>query len=136
MKINLHTHSNYSLDGKLDVEELIKIFEKNNFDIISITDHDTCEAYKHIKEKPIDVTTVNEKVDQLKKIANNLFDEIDNKVREAQLAESAIVYANRDRAHQSDVHSRLTAMEKRFFDGEFESVYHDATNLFRNSHVD
>ena len=52
MKINLHTHSNYSLDGKLDVEELIKIFEKNNFDIISITDHDTCEAYKHIKEKP------------------------------------------------------------------------------------
>ena len=94
------------------------------------------EIDQHIKEKPIDVTTVNEKVDQLKKIANNLFDEIDNKVRESQLAESAIVYANRDRAHQSDVHSRLIAMEKRFFDGEFESVYHDATNLFRNSHVD
>lgn len=50
MKINLHTHSNYSLDGEFAVQYLIDFFKKNNFDIISITDHDTCEAYKHIEE--------------------------------------------------------------------------------------
>ena len=50
MKINLHTHSSYSLDGELDVKHLIKIFKDNNFDVISITDHDTCEAYKYIED--------------------------------------------------------------------------------------
>ena len=52
MKINLHTHSNYSLDGEYDVNELINFFIDNNFDIISIIDHDTCEAYKHIQDNP------------------------------------------------------------------------------------
>lgn len=50
MKINLHTHSNFSLDGEFDVQYLINHLKENNFDIISITDHDTCEAYKHIKD--------------------------------------------------------------------------------------
>ena len=50
MKINLHTHSNYSLDGEFDVNYLINYFQDNNFDVISITDHDTCEAYKHIED--------------------------------------------------------------------------------------
>ena len=50
MKINLHTHSSYSLDGEFDVNYLIKYFKNNGFDVISITDHDTCEAYKHIEE--------------------------------------------------------------------------------------
>ena len=50
MKINLHTHSNYSLDGELDVNNLINILKKNKFDIISITDHNTCEAYKYINQ--------------------------------------------------------------------------------------
>lgn len=51
MKINMHIHSNYSLDGELDVNELIKQFEQDDFSIISITDHNTCEAYKEIKNK-------------------------------------------------------------------------------------
>ena len=51
MKINLHTHSNYSLDGEFDVQYLIELLKKNGFDIISITDHDTCEAYKHIENE-------------------------------------------------------------------------------------
>lgn len=51
MKINLHTHSKYSLDGEFDVQYLIEFLKKNDFDIISITDHDTCEAYKHIENE-------------------------------------------------------------------------------------
>ena len=49
MKINLHTHSNFSLDGEYYPNELIEILKKENFDIISITDHDTCESYKHTR---------------------------------------------------------------------------------------
>lgn len=50
MKINLHTHSKFSLDGELEVQELINYMKKNNYNIISITDHDTCEAYKYIED--------------------------------------------------------------------------------------
>ena len=58
MKINLHIHSNYSLDGKHNVQELINTFKDNKYDIISITDHDTCEAYKHIiKDNNIKIIT-------------------------------------------------------------------------------
>lgn len=48
MKVNLHLHSNYSLDGQFEVNELIKRFKNEKFDIISITDHNTCETYKKI----------------------------------------------------------------------------------------
>ena len=89
-----------------------------------------------IKIKPIDVNGVSEKVEELKNLANNMFDEIENKAREMQLAESAIVYANRDRNHQADVHRRLNGLEKTFFEGDFETAYHDANGLYRTTHVD
>ena len=50
MKINLHSHTYYSLDGEYNTIELIKKFKDNHIDIISITDHNTCEAYKDIKD--------------------------------------------------------------------------------------
>lgn len=48
MKINLHMHSKHSLDGEFDGNELIEKFKMQKFDIISITDHNTCEIYKNI----------------------------------------------------------------------------------------
>lgn len=47
--INLHTHTNKSLDGVLDVNEVLNICEENDISYVSITDHDTCDAYKDIK---------------------------------------------------------------------------------------
>jgi len=48
MKINLHVHSKYSLDGELTVNELIELLKNKDFNVISITDHNTCEAYRSI----------------------------------------------------------------------------------------
>ncbi|MCB9498184.1 MAG: hypothetical protein H6688_01845 [Erysipelotrichaceae bacterium] len=89
-----------------------------------------------LKVKPIDVASINEKVDTLKNAANAFFDDAENKCREAQLAESAIVYANRDRNHQKDVHQQLNVLEKSFYDGEFLKVYHDASAIYRRMHVE
>lgn len=47
--INLHTHTNKSLDGVLNVNDVLNICEENNIRYVSITDHDTCDAYKDIK---------------------------------------------------------------------------------------
>lgn len=49
MKINLHLHSNSSLDGEFGINELIKRFAREGFDIISITDHNTCQAYMELE---------------------------------------------------------------------------------------
>jgi len=47
--INLHIHTNKSLDGVFDINEVLNMCEKNEISYISITDHDTCDAYKEIK---------------------------------------------------------------------------------------
>ena len=94
------------------------------------------EIDKAIKVQPIAVDEINEKVANLKGNANALFDEIENKFREMQLAESAIVYANRDRNHQDDVHQQLSALESEFYQGEFVKVYHEANAIFKRMHVE
>ena len=94
------------------------------------------EIDKTIKVQPIAVDEINEKVNILKGNANSLFDEIENKFREMQLAESAVVYANRDRNHQDDVHQQLSALEKDFYRGEFVKVYHEANAIFKRMHVE
>ena len=91
---------------------------------------------KAVKIQPIAVDEINEKVDVLKTNANALFDEIENKFREMQLAESAVVYANRDRNHQEDVHQQLCELEESFYNGEFVKVYHDANAIFKRMHVE
>lgn len=50
MKINLHVHTNKSLDGEKTPHELLQILKDNDYDVVSITDHDSCEAYKDLEE--------------------------------------------------------------------------------------
>lgn len=45
--IDLHTHTNFS-DGTDSLEELLKKAEKAKLEILSITDHDTTDAYKEL----------------------------------------------------------------------------------------
>ena len=44
-KINLHTHSKYSLDGNLDGNELVNECLDDGISYLSITDHDSCDVY-------------------------------------------------------------------------------------------
>ena len=47
-KINLHTHSNHSLDGILDINEIVNQCLANGISYLSITDHDNCDTYSDI----------------------------------------------------------------------------------------
>ena len=47
MRVDLHSHSNCS-DGKLSPDELTQRALSLSIDILSITDHDTTEAYKKV----------------------------------------------------------------------------------------
>ncbi len=95
-----------------------------------------CDIDLCLKAQPIDVAKVNALAESLKEIANRFFDEVEEKYRDSSLAESAIVYANRDRNHQSDVNQQLSVLELSFFQGEFEKVYEDANAIYRRAHVE
>lgn len=44
-KGDFHVHSNYS-DGKYGIKDLLDLYKKESYDIISLTDHDTLEGCK------------------------------------------------------------------------------------------
>lgn len=89
-----------------------------------------------LKVKPIDVNNINCVAEELKSEANIFFDDVEDKYRDCMLAESAIVYANRDRAHQNDVDQQLGVLEQNFFNGEFDKVYNEANAIFHRTHVE
>ena len=94
-----------------------------------------CIFRKH-NQKPIDVKNINDRIEELKRTANDFFEEVESKFRDSQLAESAVVYANRDRNHQTDVHQQLSVLENDFFKGEFANVYKNANAIYNRSHVE
>ena len=115
--------------GLPDFAESYRAQLENCYDLLNDID-------STLKVQPIDVELINDKVEQLKNMANNFFEEVENKNREEQLAESAVVYANRDRNHQTDVHQQLSVLEKSFFNGDFVKVYHEANAIFLRMHVE
>ena len=109
---------------------------KNYEEAINNTYQLLCDIDTSLKAKPIDVNKINLLAEQLKETANRLFDEVEDLYRDSSLAESAIVYANRDRNHQSDVNQQLSILEQNFYQGAFEKVYEDANSIYRRAHVE
>ncbi|WP_270564208.1 PHP domain-containing protein [Clostridium beijerinckii] len=52
-KVDLHIHTCYSADGLQTVEQAIQKAKEKQFDIISITDHDSINAYDEIIKKDL-----------------------------------------------------------------------------------
>ena len=65
-----------------------------------------------------------------------MYDQIEGLYRNCQLAESALVYANRDSLSQKGVDNELVKLEESFFQGSFEETYQKANTLFKESHID
>ena len=57
MHIDLHTHTNFS-DGKLSPDDLVQRAIANGVEILSITDHDTVNAYKHLGKTVNSITII------------------------------------------------------------------------------
>ena len=79
--IDRHIHTNLS-DGSLSPIEIIDLATKNKINIISITDHDTCDAYtnhlyEYAKNKNYNTSTY---LGQPIVKFNHLFIKIDRKI--------------------------------------------------------
>ena len=51
MNVDLHCHSNAS-DGILNPNEVVKLAIERKVDLLSITDHDTLNAYHNLADSP------------------------------------------------------------------------------------
>ena len=46
--IDLHMHSNFSIDGEYTPQDLLNMARQQNIQIVSITDHNSVKAYQSI----------------------------------------------------------------------------------------
>ena len=94
-------------------------------------------VYKCLIVQPIDVEQVNREVGEIKELGNSLLD--DGQVKQDHnmmvLAENAIVYANSDRFHLSDINELVKHAEEYFRAGEFENAYTTVGDALKRVHA-
>lgn len=76
-------------------------------------------------DSPINVDEVNKNVAELYEVSNNILDggAIDQDLNLKTLAENAILYANKERSHLSDIDQLIGQAETFFKEGDFEQAY-------------
>lgn len=89
------------------------------------------DIHSELKTQPINVSAVTNKVEQLKNIANAMFEEIEENVKKANIGESLIVKLNAYR-NEEDVNQTLKTLEASFLKSQFENVYIQADHLYRS----
>ena len=93
------------------------------------------DIYVGVQTKPINIDDINNKIINLKNVANPMFEDIDNKARTCKVAERAIITLNKDRDEQ-DINQTVSQFEISFFKGDFQNVYSQASSLYKNRHAD
>ena len=78
------------------------------------------EIQKELTNKPIDVDTLNVRVDTARDLVFKLHNTTNDMVRLALLSEYAIVYGNRYRSSKQNINEGLIRAEKLFFQGEYK----------------
>ena len=95
-------------------------------------------VYKTLVAQPIDVEKVNKEVAEIKELSGSLLDE-EGQVKQdrnlAILAENAIVFANSDRFHLSDINELVKHAEEYFRAGEFENAYTTVGDALKRVHT-
>lgn len=56
--LDLHIHTNHSLDGKLDVNDILDKCAEKQIKVVSITDHDSCDAFLDIDKTKFEGTVI------------------------------------------------------------------------------
>ena len=125
----------------IQVKEAENVLSEINVDSFSVLYKEKLEAvyevlndiYEEVQSVPINVEEVNNKIVNLKNMANAMFEDIDFKARNAKLAERSISALNIDRDEQ-DVNQTLSQLELAFYKGDFQSAYSQANSLYKNRH--
>lgn len=91
------------------------------------------DIYDQIQHKPINVDEVSHKIENLKNLANAMFEEVESISMNQKAAENSIMLLNQDRDEQ-DINQTVASLELGFEKGEFVSVNSQATSIYKNRH--
>ena len=91
------------------------------------------DIYNQIQSKPINVDEVSHKIENLKNLANAMFEEIESIARNQKSAENALLILNQERDEQ-DVNQAVLALEIGFEKGDYAAVSAQATSIYNNRH--
>ena len=111
----------------IDVEDFTNLY-KDKIEAVYDVLNDT---HKQLNTQPIDVAEVTNKIEQLKNIANAMFEEIDEKVRECAVSEATLVKLNNFRNEQ-DIDQTLKTLESAFFKGDFTAVKTQSAAIYQS----
>ena len=115
-----------------EIQEFLSICKKqmHNYKLPVITDNYFVqlseaneaigEVVKELDRKPIVIKTLNTRVDTARDLVLKLYNTTTDMVKNAQLAEMAIVYGNRYRSSFEDVDKGLSDAEKAFYKGNYK----------------
>lgn len=89
------------------------------------------DIYNELNTQPINVIEVSNKIEQLKNIANAMFDEIDENATEAKVSENLLAKLGTFR-NQEDINQSFKTLEGSFYKGQFKNVHNQAEVLLQN----
>ena len=81
-----------------------------------------------LDKRPISIKTLNTRVDTARDLALKVYNTINETVKTAKMAETAIVYGNRYRVTNKEVDFGLTKAENSFYKGNFKNSLENAIN--------
>ncbi len=81
-----------------------------------------------LDKKPISIRTLNTRVDTARDLVLKVYNTINETIKTAKMAETAIVYGNRYRVTNKEVDFGLTKAENAFYKGNFKSSLENAIN--------
>lgn len=86
------------------------------------------EMVKELDKRPISIKTLNLRVDTARDLVLKVYNTINETIKTAKMAETAIVYGNRYRVVNRDVDLGLTKAENLFYKGNFKNSLENAIN--------
>ena len=86
------------------------------------------EMIKELDKRPISIKTLNLRVDTARDLVLKVYNTINETIKTAKMAETAIVYGNRYRLVNKDVDLGLTKAENSFYKGNFKNSLENAIN--------
>ena len=78
------------------------------------------EINKELNKKPINIDTLNIRVDTARDLAFKVFNTTNDLIKNVMMAEETIVYGNRYRSVKEQVNSGLTRAEQLFYEGSYK----------------
>ncbi len=89
------------------------------------------EVINELEKKPIEIKTLNTRVDTARDLVLKLYNTTDQMIKNAKMAEMSIVYGNRYRSSYKEIDRGLTRAEQYFLNGNYKNAVETCLDAIR-----